>query len=123
MNPSQDVEPKPGTSTFSSGRFLNRRIAAAYSKGVHFEPPREDKGGEAIVERGTGRKETERGERVQRHGMVVARKAGNNDNDDDDNDRLLPASFRDIFSGDVPKNFETLNSRKDNGRYFSQHAQ
>ncbi|KYN39747.1 hypothetical protein ALC56_05855, partial [Trachymyrmex septentrionalis] len=69
VNPSQDVEPKPGTSTFSSGRFLNRRIATAYSKGVHFEPPREDEA-----------------ERVQRHGMVVARKAGNNDDDDDDDD-------------------------------------
>ncbi|KYN02401.1 hypothetical protein ALC62_06781 [Cyphomyrmex costatus] len=74
MNPSQDVESKAGTSTFSSGRFLNRRIAASYSKGVHFEPLREDKGGE------------ERGERVQRHCMVVARKAGNNDDDDDDVD-------------------------------------
>jgi len=59
MNPSQDIEPKSGTFTFSSGRFLNRRIATAYSKGVHFEPPCEDKGGEAIEARGTSRKETD----------------------------------------------------------------
>jgi len=68
----------------SSGRFLNRRIAAAYSKGVHFEPLRDDKRGETIVAQGTDGREieqwtTERGERVQRHGMVVARKAGNYD--------------------------------------------
>ncbi|KYM80032.1 hypothetical protein ALC53_09558 [Atta colombica] len=60
MNPSQDIEPKSGTFTFSSGRFLNRRIATAYSKGVHFEPPCEDKGEEAIVSaKGWGGQKTE----------------------------------------------------------------
>lgn len=57
LNPLRDIE--PGMSTLSSGRFLNRRIAATYSKGVYFEPLREDKRGETIVARGTGKRETD----------------------------------------------------------------